>query len=195
AFRDDPKVLRPLLLEIFYRVTAEFEGQANRRLPKLLEIDEAHHALALPSFRDFIVRKVRTWGKFGAGITLWSQSANDYLRTPDWDAIRGAATTFMFFADPRMDAALYKEAFPLNDGHCEAIRNLVPKRELFLVQPEVGVAKKLILTVEPEQYVVNTSDPHEAAQRDELIARHGFEEGLRLAVEQIHQVNNLIAAE
>jgi len=178
-------VLRPLFLDLFFRVTRLFEAPQHRALPKQLDIDEAHHPLAIPSFRAFLLKKVRTWAKFNASITLWTQSPGDYLAIDGWDAIRTAASTIIFLADGQMDEDLYKRAFRISDGMCAAIRTLVPRREAFIVQPEIGVAKKVILVAEPEQRIINTSHPREVVLRDRLIAEHGIAEGLKRAVAEL----------
>lgn len=182
AYRDNLRVLRPLFLDLFFRVTRLFEAPEHRARPKQLDIDEAHHPLAIPSFRSFLLKKVRTWAKFNASITLWTQSPGDYLAIDGWDAVRTAASTFIFLADGQMDEELYKRTFRISDGICAAIRQLVPRREAFIVQPEIGVAKKVILQAEPEQRVINTSHPQEVAVRDRLIAEHGVDEGLRRSI-------------
>jgi type IV secretion system protein VirB4 len=185
AVRDDENAMRPLLLELFYRITRTFEDPRRRGLPKELHVDECHHALRLKAFADYLVAKVRTWGKWGAGVQLWTQSPEELLRSDSWAAVRSAASTFVFMADPKMDVELYRETFPfLEYGECEAIRGLIPKRQAFIVQQELGVAKVVNLTVEPEQYVMNTSHPREAAIRTALIEEHGYERGMQLALQR-----------
>jgi type IV secretion system protein VirB4 len=183
AVRDDENAMRPLLLELFYRITRTFEDPAKRGVPKELHVDECHHALRLKSFAEYLVAKVRTWGKWGAGVQLWTQSPEELLRSDSWAAVRSAASTFVFMSDPKMDDALYRETFPfLQAGECEAIRSLIPKRQAFLVQQELGVAKIVNLVVEPEQYVMNTSHPREAAIRTALIEEHGYQRGMQLTL-------------
>jgi type IV secretion system protein VirB4 len=190
AYRDNIRVLQPLMLEIFYRLTILVESPHTRSRPKLLDIDEAHHALRVPEFRDYIVAKVRTWGKFFGGINLWSQSPKEFLETPGWDAVRSAATTFIFMADPSMDVELYKQTFLIDDTVCEAISKLTPRREMLIVQPEMGIVQKVVLRPEPEQYVINTSKPDESALRDQLVSEFGFDEGLRRTVKEIQRRAN-----
>jgi len=183
-YRDYPNVLKPVLFDLFYRVTRSFEDPAYQSIPKMLQIDEAHHALSIPAFRDYLVQKVRTWGKWGAGITLWSQSPTEYARIPDWSAIRSAAGSFFFMADRHMDADQYRETFNLTEGDIAAIRQLEPRKQVYVVQPELEVRKTLTLRVDPTQHVINTSHPREAAIRDRLIREHGLTEGIaRAAVE------------
>ena len=187
AFRDSPAVLRPVLLDLFFRVTRSFEDPAFRLVPKLLEIDEAHHALSIPAFREYVVAKSRTWGKWRGGLTLWSQSPFEYGRVPEWAAIRSAASTFLFMADGRMDEEEYKRVFPLVSGDIAAIRRLVPKRQIYLIQPELDIRKVLTLRVGPEQYAINTSTADEVVLRDRLIAEFGINEGLRRAALELGQ--------
>jgi len=195
AYRDIPSVLRPILFDLFYRVTRLFEAPSMRQVPKQLDIDEAHHLLSVPQFREYAVAKVRTWAKWQASMTMWSQSPAEYKRIDGWDAVRGAASTYIFLADGKMDDELYKDTFKVTNGICKAIRQLVPRREAFIVQPEAGIAKKVILRTEPEQSVINTSHPVEVMRRDKLIAEHGMNEGLRLAVEAMQQRDFVDAAE
>jgi len=185
AYRDRPQVLRPVLLDLFWRVTRAFEDPARRGVPKMLEIDEAHHALSIPVFRDYVTAKVRTWGKWQAGVTLWTQSPAEYGQVPEWSAIRSAASTFFFMADGRMDEDQYRRVFGLRDGDIAAIRRLVPRREAYLVQPDLDIRKVVTLRVDPEQHVINTSHPREAQIRDRLIAEHGRDRGLVLAAAEI----------
>jgi type IV secretion system protein VirB4 len=185
AVRDDENAMRPLLLELFYRITRTFEDPNKRGIPKELHVDECHHALRIKAFAEYLVAKVRTWGKWGAGVQLWTQSPEELLNSDNWAAVRSAASTFVFMSDPKMDEALYRETFPfLQPGECEAIRSLIPKRQAFVVQQELGVSKVLNLSVEPEQYVMNTSHPREAAIRTALIDKHGYQEGMRLTLEK-----------
>jgi type IV secretion system protein VirB4 len=190
AVRDDPKALRPILLELFYRITLAFEDPNIRNLPKILDIDEAHQALAIPAFSDYIVKKIRTWGKWGASVQLWTQSPEELGRVEGWAAIRSAASTFIFMADPKMDEQMYMETFNLRPGECEAIRKLTPRREAYIVQPELGVSKRLIVDVEPEQYVMNTSHPREAELRDRLIAEMGYEQGIAATLVEIERLKS-----
>ena len=142
--KDDPTVLPLVMTEIFYRITRAYENPEYRLLPKFLDIDEAHALLKIPYIAQYIVRSVRTWGKWRAGIGLWTQSPKEFIDLPDWAALRSAASTFFFMADPQLDRDLYQAAFGLTPGECEAIKNLIPKREAYIVQPDYGISKKVI---------------------------------------------------
>lgn len=189
ALRDNVRALRPVLNETFYRITAAFENPALRGVPKWLDIDESHYLLSIDQAAERIVQNVRTWGKHFAGVSLWSQSPEEYSATRGWSAIRSAATTFWFMADPSMTEAVYTKAFPfLTTGQLDAIKNLTPQKQAYIIQPELGVSKVVELDTEMEQYVVNTSHPREAHLRDSLVKQYGFVEGMERAVTLISEM-------
>ncbi|MBS1017110.1 Type IV secretion [Acetobacter persici] len=183
-FAETPKIVKPVLLDLFYRVTTLFQDPNLRGVPKQLDVDEAHLPLSVPGFAERITTKARTWRKHLAGITMWSQGAREFASIPDWSVLRGAATQFIFMADPKMDETEYQSAFKITPGVTEMIRKLAPKKEAVIVQPDLGVAKKVRLIVEPEQYVINTSHPLQALERDRLMQKFGPKEGLRIATER-----------
>lgn len=183
AIKDDPILLPLVMAEIFFRVTRLFENPKYRHLAKYLDVDEAHVLLQIPYVQEYIIRNaVRTWGKYLAGVGLWSQSPLEFKDLKHWPAVRSAASTFFFMADPQMDVELYKETFQLTDGECDAIRTLTPKREAFIIQRDLGIAKKVILEVEPQQYVISTSKPSDAVIRRQNIDAYGFEEGIHRTI-------------
>ena len=185
SIKDDPTLLPIVMNEIFFRVTRLFENPDYRSVPKYLDVDEAHALLRIPHILDFLVRGVRTWGKYLAGVGLWTQSPKEFQTLEHWPALRAAASTFFFLSDPQMDANLYQNTFALTDGECDTIRSLKPKREAFIIQREIGIAKKVILQVEPEQYVISTSKPADAVVRARNFQRLGFELGLKQTVRDL----------
>jgi type IV secretion system protein VirB4 len=185
SIKDDPVALPLVMSEIFYRVTRAFEDPKYRAVPKWLDVDEAHALLRTPYICEYIIRGVRTWGKWLAGIGLWTQGADEFAKIADWPVLRSAASTFFFMADPAMDRALYKSVFDVTDGECDEIKGLVPQREAFIVQREAGVSKKIILEVEPEQYVISTSKPTEAEARRRNINLYGFKAGIEKTIEEL----------
>ena len=183
--KDDPARFPLTMAEIFYRVTRMFEDPDYRTVPKYLDIDEAHALLRIPYVCDYIIRSVRTWGKWLAGIGLWTQDPNEFRKIEDWTALRSAASTFFFMPDPTADARLYKETFDLTDGEIEAIRSMRPKRDAYIIQRDIGVSKKIEVRVEPEQHVISTSRPYEADIRNKLIEKFGVEKGIEATVEEL----------
>ena len=64
----------------------------------------------------------------------------------------------------------------------ETIRGMIPKREFYLIQRDLNVSKKCILSVEPEQYVLSTSSPAEQTLYFDNVERYGFDAGVRKTV-------------
>ena len=183
--KDDPSVLPLVMVEIFYRITGAFEDPDLRLIPKFMEMDEAHIFLEIDYIADYLVRSVRTWGKWMGGIALWTQNPKELNDLKVWPALRSAASTFFFMADPNMDEGLYRETFKLTPGECDAIRNLIPKKEAYIIQRDIDISKKVILEVEPEQYVVSTSHPREASIFRDHIKNHNFEDAIDLSITDI----------
>ena len=186
AIKENTTVMPLVMAEIFFRVTRLYEDPRHLQVPKYLDIDEAHALLSLDYVSQKIVTSIRTWGKYFAGMGLWSQSPQEFVDLAHWPALRSAASTFFFMADPAMETALYKKTFQLTDGECEAIRGLVPKKQAFIIQRKLGVAKVVTLEVEPQQYVVSTSKPAERSLRDQNIQTFGFEAGVDKTVEMLN---------
>jgi type IV secretion system protein VirB4 len=188
----EDKIALPLTMtEIFFRVLRIFESPDYRECQKYLDIDEAHILLKIPYALNTLIRAVRTWGKMQAGIGLWTQSPQEFFDIPDWPALRSAASTFFFMADPHMDQDLYQKTFPLTAGECDAIRNLIPKREAYIVQPELGVSKKVVLEVDGYQHIISTSNPREAQIRRRNVEELGVEAGYRKTAEELGLITSL----
>lgn len=64
----------------------------------------------------------------------------------------------------------------------ETIRGMIPKREFYLIQRDLNVSKKCILSVEPEQYALSTSSPAEQTLYFENVERYGFNTGVAKTV-------------
>ena len=185
AIKDNPTVMPLVMNEIFFRVTRLFEDPRYLEVPKYLDIDEARTLLSIDYASEKIVTFIRTWGKYLAGMGLWSQSPQEFADLGHWPALRSAASTFFFMADPAMDETLYKETFHLTDGECAAIRGLIPKQQAYIIQRDLGVSKGVTLRVEPEQYVLSTSKPSEWGLRDRHIQELGFAAGIEKTVQQL----------
>lgn len=191
SIKDQTQVLPLVMAEIFFRITRIFEDIKQTDIPKYLDIDEAHIPLSIDYIADFIVRYIRTSGKYTAGIGLWSHTPLEFESVKNWNVIRQAASTLFFMADASMNDEDYKRVFKLTSGECEAIRNLKPQREAFIIQRDLGIAKKVILEVEPEQYVVSTSKGSETKIRDSNFENFGFERGLDKTMKDLGLVEQL----
>lgn len=180
--KNDAVPLQLTMSEIVYRILRTFENPHIRDYFKLLDIDEAHQFLSIPGMANFLVRGIRTWGKWNGGVSLWTQSPVELMRIEDWPALRSAASTFIFMADGEMDRDTYRAAFGLSDGHLDAIERLIPKQQAFIYQPEIRVAKSVNLFAEPEQRVVNTSVAGEAMVFEKYMNK--FDNDIDKAIQQ-----------
>ena len=179
GIRDD-SVAKPLVMaEIAYRVMRFYENPAIRACPKWLDVDECHHILSDRELtRTLLLDRVRTWGKLLAGIGMWTQSGIELGNIENWEALRSAASTFIFTADPELNRDAYRSIFNLKEGEMETIKSMIPKREFYLIQRDLNVSKKCILSVEPEQYVLSTSSPAEQNLYFDNVERYGFAAGV-----------------
>jgi type IV secretion system protein VirB4 len=96
--KDNKNMLLPVLQELTFRITSAFNNPALLGVPKMLDIDEAHVALKIDSMSEYLTHGVRTWGKKFASIALWTQSVSELQEVKNWDALRTAFTTLIFFS-------------------------------------------------------------------------------------------------
>ena len=180
GIRDDG-IAKPLVMaEIAYRVLRFYENPDIRTCPKWLDVDECHHILSNPELtRTLLLDRVRTWGKLLAGIGMWTQSGIELGGIENWEALRSAASTFIFTADPELNRDAYRSIFNMKEGEMETIRGMIPKREFYLIQRDLNVSKKCVLSAEPEQYVLSTSSPAEQTLYFDNVERYGFDTGVR----------------
>ena len=74
--------------------------------------------------------------------------------------------------DQEMDKDLYKKAFQLKDGECDAIASLTPRKQAYIIQREVGISKTVNINVAPEEYVIATSRPTEAVIVKQMLEQY-----------------------
>ncbi|EOX4363538.1 VirB4 family type IV secretion system protein [Vibrio cholerae] len=187
--KDSPELAQLVNTEIFFRAVRLFEDPQYRTRAKFLEVDECQYTFTKKGAAEFLIAKARTWFKHGGGMGFWTQSPKHYSSLDEWSTLRSAATTFIFMADPEMETAEYKHAFPfLGDNEIDVIMNLKPKQQAFIKQMDVGISKVINLFVEPEQYVIATSRPHEAVIAKEIL---DSEVDVDIAIEKIIKRLNL----
>ncbi|WP_178306554.1 VirB4 family type IV secretion system protein [Vibrio algicola] len=181
--KDNPKIAALVNTEIFFRSTRLFENPEYRERAKFLEVDECQYVLSVPNAADFLIAKARTWFKHGGGMGFWTQSPKHYSALPEWGTLRSAATTFIFMSDPEMQPEEYIAAFPfLTPDECKKISELIPKRQAYIKQMDVGIAKIVNLHVEAEQYVIATSNPSESSVANRIYQQ---EKNIDIAIDTI----------
>ena len=172
AIKDNQKILPIVMSELFFRANRLFEDPEIRTVPKILDIDEGHVLLQMPDAGEKIVSAARRIGKYFGGIWLWSQSPEEYRKCEGWDALRTAASALIFMPDSEMDAAEYKRTFKLTDGECKRISTLVPKKQFYLVQRDLGISTVVNLNVDVGQFVINASQAMEKEIREKAFAKY-----------------------
>ena len=160
------------LLYLLERLRTEIESPAEATRLKLMVVDEAWRYLRDPAVLGRLTEAARTWRKRNAALILATQSVTDITDTAGAAALLESMPTRLFLANPDFPAA-GQATFQLNDDELRVIRELEPKRELFLRRP--STAAVLRLAVDPESYWLYTSSAGEAQRRAEAVARHGVE--------------------
>ena len=172
--------------EVFHRIVREFESAQLRAVPKFLDIDECHIPLQDLEFQHWITQGVVTWNKFHVFPSLWTQSVEEMLKLERWEAIRSAAGTMLFTADHSLNEQLYMRALGLTKGECHAIRSLIPRKQIYIIQRDIGVSKVIEINNDHFTDIVISSTPSVVALRDALIAEHGIEKGIVLTLQALH---------
>lgn len=182
SVKDNKEEAQLIQHEIFFRTVRLFESAKYRDVPKFMDIDEAQYTLSVPGAADWAIAKSRTWFKHGGGMGFWTQNPMHYYNLPEWETLRGAASVFLFMADPEGNTENYVKTFGLSNDQVEIIRNLVPRRQMYIVIPDARIAKVVNLFVESEQYAICTSTAHEASLANRMYQEF---DDIDVAVEKI----------
>ena len=159
------------------RMRLEIEDPAEAARLKLMVVDEAWRYLADPAVLAYLAEAAKTWRKKNAALVLATQSAVDVTGTANASALLESIPTKLFLANPELPEEA-GELFRLNESEVARIRELAPKRELYLRRPDEAAV--LRLEVDPESYWLYTSSPLDAERRAEAVERHGLARALEV---------------
>ncbi len=159
------------------RMRLEIEDPAETARLKLMVVDEAWRYMQDPAVLNYLAEAAKTWRKKNAALVLATQSAVDVTGTPGASALLESIPTKLFLANPELPAEA-GALFRLNESEVAQVRELTPKRELYLRRPDEAAV--LRLEVDPESYWLYTSSPLDAERRAEAVARHGLVPALEL---------------
>ena len=159
------------------RMRLEIEDPHEAARLKLMVVDEAWRYLADPTVLAYLAEAAKTWRKKNAALVLATQSAVDVTGTAGASALLESIPTKLFLANPELPEEA-GELFRLNGSEVARIRELTPKRELYLRRPDEAAV--LRLEVDPESYWLYTSSPLDAERRAEAVARHGLVRALEV---------------
>ncbi len=109
-------------------------------------------------------------------MILATQSSDDLRQSGILEVVLESCPTRIFLANAGMNEATYREAFNLHATQASLIRNLIPKKQLFVVTPEHS--KILTLDVDPRSYWIYTNSPLDNAKRDALVSQFGLDRAL-----------------
>jgi type IV secretion system protein VirB4 len=177
-----PTILEPLLFYILHRANVLIYAPENKPVFKSFIMDEAWRFFQNDTIRQYLREALKTWRKHNAAMILATQSGDDLRHSDILDLILESCPTRIFLANPGLNARAYREAFHLNATQAELVRNLIPKRQLFLNTP--ALSKILTLEVDPRSYWLYTNSPLETVRRDKLVAQHGLRKALDLLTQK-----------
>jgi type IV secretion system protein VirB4 len=171
-----PELLEPLLFYVLHRASASVYDPGNSSTLKVFVVDEAWRFFRNEVIRLYILEALKTWRKRNAAMILATQSGDDLLRSEMLATVVESCPTKFFLANPDMDPAKYAELFHLNRAEADAIRSLIPKKELLLERPDF--AKVLCLNVDAKSFWLYTTNPYQSQRRQEIFERFGLQQGL-----------------
>ena len=171
------------LAYLFERMRLEIEDPLEAARLKLMVVDEAWRYLADPAVLAYLAEAAKTWRKKNAALVLATQSAVDMTGTSGTSALLESIPTKLFLANPELPAEV-GGLFRLNESEVGRIRELTPKRELYLRRPDEAAV--LRLEVDPESYWLYTSSPLDAERRAEAVERHGLARALEVLAGRAH---------
>ena len=163
------------LFYLLERLRLELEDPADIARLKLMVVDEAWRYLRDPAVVAYLAESAKTWRKRNAALVMATQSAVDITGTAGAEPLLESMPTKIFLANPDLPSQA-GQLFRLNERELELVRELVPKRELYLRRPNsTGVLR---LNVDPKSYWLYTSSPPDAEKRGRFIEKYGLEQGI-----------------
>ena len=180
--QEHPDWCAAALFYLFERLRLVIDDDAELGRLKLMVVDEAWRYLADPAVLTVLMEAAKTWRKRNAALIMATQSAVDLTGSAQAEALLEMLPTKLLLANPAFphDAA---KALQLSEAEFDTVRNLMPKKEIFLHRSREKVV--LRLTVDQETYWLSTSSATESALRAEMVEQYGLTGALaRLAAGQ-----------
>lgn len=165
--------LEALIFYLFHRSNEIISAPELATVFKIVIVDEAWRFLRHPLTKAYIESTLRTSRKKNAALVLATQSLTDLAGAEILRPVVNNCPTKILLANPTLDAGLYAEVLGLTETDQEKVRRLVSKRE-FLLKRE-GLSKVLSLNVNARSRWLFTTNPYEAKQRQEAMAKGGLE--------------------
>ena len=175
------------LAYLLERMRLEIEDPAETARLKLMVVDEAWRYMQDPAVLNYLAEAAKTWRKKNAALVLATQSAADVTGTSGAAALLESIPTKLFLANPELPAEV-ADLFRLNEAELARVRELTPKRQLYLRRPDEAAV--LRLEVDPESYWLYTSSATDAEKRERAVAEHGLGRALEALAGRPHPTPN-----
>lgn len=173
----NPKVIGPIFLYLFSRISQVVYNPALIGRMKLFVADECWKFLRVRAARDYFVEAGKTFRKHNGGIGLITQSAGDLKKAGMLGMVKEMCPTLIFAANPGGDPRFYQKVGDLNEREVAVLMSLVPKQEVLVKTPEWS--KKLIVNADPLAVLYYSNDPNTNKRRDKAIEQYGIQDGLK----------------
>ena len=157
------------------RLAIDDDGSVARL--KIMVVDEGWMFLTDDAIVKYLAEAAKTWRKRNGVLVLATQSVVDLAGSPKTRALLESLPTKLFLANPAFPPAA-GEIFDLSEAEFEVVRELVPKKEIFLHRAG-GERVILCLDVDPESYWLYTSAPTDAAKRARAVEKYGLVPGIQ----------------
>lgn len=174
---DFPDIVQPVLFHFFYLWSKIVNDPALLTTPKTMFVDEGWKMISYSAARRYIQAAGRTWRKRNGGIVLLTQSLDELERANLLGIVNELCPTKVLLYNPGGDYEKYADKFKLNAAELDMYRKLGGKGDLLLKTPHWS--KTLHANLDNEALWTYANDPWHNSQRNEAIAKYGFEEGLK----------------
>jgi len=155
---------------LLFQIINDFKFRTPKHIPKYVNIDECHSPIKIKAVRDVIDNISRTGNKYMIGMSLFTQDVLELSKLEFWPALRTACATMIFVARPKLNEKLYKETLDLTDYEVSEIKSLIPRKELYLIQREANISKRLEFNPSPYYTEHFTSNPVEIFKQQQKAA-------------------------
>ena len=168
-------LIEPMLFWILRQVNYVIYDRKNLGVPKHILFDELWKQLRTRQLLEMVLTSLKTGGKYMAGATLLTQSADDL--GDHADLIVNACTTQLFLGDPTFNRERYQKLFNLNDQEVLNLAGLAPREALL---KRAGFSKILKLNLDAKSYWLFTTRPKDRLRRARAIEEHGYDRAFEL---------------
>ena len=167
-------LIEPLMVWLLRRINDVLYDPANLGVPKHILIEEIFSSMKNRQLLEGALASIKTVRKNLGGVTLIGQSAEDLGENAD--SIVNSCTSFLFLKDATFNRKRYAELFKMNEQQIALFESLQDREALYIRRD--GLAKVVILNLDPRSYATFSTKPKDRVRRSKLIAKYGLTEGI-----------------